>query len=201
MAWNKMILDETTIQKRLKEGRGKGEGVEYKPWLTVRDVPSHGWSSRIMGWKTNRLHHALSSHEADYVYIGEWSKKIVDIREQYPLLPLENTLAIAESCGIKHPIHPKTKKPIVLTTDFCSHWSTKGDVLSKRGLSSLLLNYRQIGRLRNLKSSDCIGKRSIPTGVSLLNMRSPRCSPIMSNAYMTCTVEKTWGSLLMIFAT
>jgi TnsA endonuclease N terminal/TnsA endonuclease C terminal len=118
MAWNKMILDETTIKKRLKEGRGKGEGTEYKPWLTVRDVSSLGWSSRILGWKTNRLHHALSSHEGDYVYIGEWSKKIVDIREQYPLLPLENTLAIAESCGIEHPVHPKTKKPIVLTTDF-----------------------------------------------------------------------------------
>src|SRR5216683_6307606 len=118
MTRNKQAIDETKIPKFIEEGRGKGEGADYKPWLTVRDVPSLGFSSRIMGWKTGRLHHFFSNHESDYFHIGEWSKKIVDIREQYPLLPLENTLAIAESCGIQHPVHPKTKKPIVLTTDF-----------------------------------------------------------------------------------
>lgn len=118
MAGNKYMIDETKIAKFIKEGRGKGEGAVYKPWLTVRDVPSLGFSTRDMGWKTGRLHHLFSKHESRYYHVGEWSKKILDIREQYPLLPLENTLAIAESCGIKHPVNPKTHKPIVLTTDF-----------------------------------------------------------------------------------
>src|SRR5438876_7959715 len=118
MAGNKQTIDETKIAKFIGEGRGQGEGAAYKPWLTVRDVPSVGFSSRIMGWKTGRLHHLFSNHESGYFHIGEWAKKVIDIREQYPLLPLENTLAIAESCGIKHPVNPKTKKPIVLTTDF-----------------------------------------------------------------------------------
>ncbi len=43
---------------------------------------------------------------------------VTDIREQYPLLPIDDTLAIADSLDIKHPIHPKTKEPVVLTTDF-----------------------------------------------------------------------------------
>jgi hypothetical protein len=43
---------------------------------------------------------------------------VTDIREQYPLLPIDDTLAIADSLGIKHPTHPKTKEPVVLTTDF-----------------------------------------------------------------------------------
>lgn len=118
MAANRLVIDETKIQTFINEGRGQGEGAAYKPWLTVRDVPSLGFSSRIMGWKTGRLHHFFSKHESSHFHICEWSRKIVDIREQYPLLPLENTLAIAESCGIQHPVHPKTKKPIVLTTDF-----------------------------------------------------------------------------------
>jgi hypothetical protein len=118
MAGNKYAIDETKIARFTKEGRGKGEGATYIPWLNVRDVPSLGFSTRDMGWKSGRLHHLFSKHESRYYHVCEWSKRIVDIREQYPLLPLDNTLAIAESCGIKHPVNPKTHKPIVLTTDF-----------------------------------------------------------------------------------
>jgi hypothetical protein len=118
MARNRQAIDETKIQKLIREGRGQNEGVAYQPWLTVRDVASHGFSTRDKGWKTNRVHHVLSNHELDYVYIADWSPIVVDIREQYPLLPLESSLAIAEACGIKHPTHPQTHKPVVLTTDF-----------------------------------------------------------------------------------
>lgn len=114
----RMVLDETRIQKLIKEGRGQNEGAAYEPVLTVRDVPSRGFSTRDKGWKTNRIHHVLSNHELRYVYVGEWSEIVVDIREQYPLLPLESTLIIAETLGLKHPVHPTTKKPVVLTTDF-----------------------------------------------------------------------------------
>lgn len=131
MARNKQVIDETKIQKFIKEGRGKGEGADYKPWLTVRDVPSLGFSTRDMGWKTGRLHHLFSNHESRYYHVGEWSKKIIDIREQYPLLPLENTLAIAESCGIKHPVNPKTNNPIVLTTDFLLTVEHKGQQIEQ----------------------------------------------------------------------
>jgi len=70
------------------------------------------------GWKTNRVHQMLSLLELLYFYIAEWALQVVDIREQYPLLPIEETLAIARSCGIRHPIDPKTKEPVVMTTDF-----------------------------------------------------------------------------------
>ncbi|RKL65857.1 heteromeric transposase endonuclease subunit TnsA [Salipaludibacillus neizhouensis] len=106
------------IEKWIEEGRGKGEGSEYKPWLTIRDVPSKGIVTRTKGWKSNRIHHLLSHEELDYLYILEWSDSVVDIREQYPLLPQERTLEIADSLGIKHPYDPKSKDPIVMTTDF-----------------------------------------------------------------------------------
>lgn len=56
--------------------------------------------------------------ERNYFYLTEFSDSIVDIREQYPLLPLEETLVISDELGIKHPTNPKTGEPIVMTTDF-----------------------------------------------------------------------------------
>nr|WP_239588159.1 TnsA endonuclease N-terminal domain-containing protein [Gracilibacillus alcaliphilus] len=48
----------------------------------------------------------------------EFSDVVLDIREQFPLLPQEETIVIAEALGIKHPADPKTGDPIVMTTDF-----------------------------------------------------------------------------------
>jgi hypothetical protein len=109
---------EKTFEKWIKEGRGKGEGSHYKPWLTIQDVPSEGLSSRGLGWKTGRVHHTLSTLELMYFYLLEWSPIVLDIREQYPLLPLEHTIEIATELGVKHPTIPGTDVFNVMTTDF-----------------------------------------------------------------------------------
>jgi ABC-type multidrug transport system fused ATPase/permease subunit len=70
-------------------------------------VASQGLASRIKGWKTGRVHHLLSELETSYFYLLEWSLSVLDIREQFPLLPLEETLAIADQCGIAHPNDPR----------------------------------------------------------------------------------------------
>lgn len=118
MAKRRRKLDETIIEKRIKEGRGQGSGANYKPWLTIQDVPSLGLATRILGWKTGRVHHLLSKLELADFYTQDWAKRVVDIREQYPLLPLSETRAIAEACGIRYPTVPGTKQPVVFTTDF-----------------------------------------------------------------------------------
>ncbi len=105
-------------EARLKDGRGQGRGVNYKPWLRIQDVPSRGLASRVRCWKTDREHHLMSNLETGYFYILEWSQSITDIREQYPLLPLEETQEIAEQCGFAHPTDPATKQHVVMTTDF-----------------------------------------------------------------------------------
>jgi hypothetical protein len=107
-----------SIKKRIKQGRGIGRLADYQPWLHIQDVPSLGLACRSKGWKTDRVHHFLSLFELRYFYAQEWSTSVVDIREQFPLLPLEETISIAANCGIPHPVHPRTKHPIVLTTDF-----------------------------------------------------------------------------------
>lgn len=49
-------------ERYLKEGRGTGEGKEYKPWLRIQDFPSNGRATRVLGNKTNRIHHLFLTY-------------------------------------------------------------------------------------------------------------------------------------------
>lgn len=118
MAKRKREFTSAKIERMIKEGRGQGTGKGYLPWLTVQDVPSEGRATRGVGWTTGRRHELLSDIERDYLYLLDYMDEITDIREQFPLLPLEETQLIAESIGVEHPKDPKTKEPIVITTDF-----------------------------------------------------------------------------------
>ncbi len=109
---------QSKFDKFIKEGRGQGHGKEYKPWLTTQDVPSLGRRSRILGWKTGRLHHFLSDHETRYFYILDWADNVIDIREQFPIIDLDTAQTIASDMGVKYPTDKKSGFPYVLTTDF-----------------------------------------------------------------------------------
>lgn len=74
--------------------------------------------SQIAGLKINRIHHTLSSIETEFFYLAEYSDSVIDIREQFPLLPINLSIKIAKTLDIEHPAHPKTKTPIIITTDF-----------------------------------------------------------------------------------
>lgn len=131
MAKRRRATTARTIERRIKEGRGKGHFENYKPWLTIHDVPSQGIVTRVRGWKSGRLHHYLSEHfELAHHYQMEWALDVVDIREQYPLLPLEKTLFIAKKLGIRHPIDPRTKHPIVMTSDMLLTVRSDGELQS-----------------------------------------------------------------------
>ncbi|MBD1382445.1 TnsA endonuclease N-terminal domain-containing protein [Metabacillus arenae] len=108
----------SNIEKWIKEGRGAGIGADYQPWLKIQDVSSLGRSTRLKGIKTGRQHEFLSDLERNYFYLTEFSDSVFDIREQFPLLPHEETILIADELGIEHPRHPKTGEYVVMTTDF-----------------------------------------------------------------------------------
>lgn len=116
MAKHRYAMDEEKIARFLKDKRGEGEGVEYRPFLTIHDVPSHGLSSRVLGRKTGRLHHVLSKLERAVLLIYDWEDSVDDLREQFPL-DREETRWIAKKMGVKHPRDPKTGVDIVMTTD------------------------------------------------------------------------------------
>lgn len=118
MARNRPSITAARIAKWIKEGRGQGRGFDYKSWLTTHDVPSKGQRNRIQGWRHGREHHLLSKLETMYFYLLEWALIVLEIREQFPLLPLEETETIAAECGFEHPTDPKSREHIVMTTDF-----------------------------------------------------------------------------------
>ena len=115
MAKAKSSFSEVQIARRIKEGRGQGYGKDYLPWLTVQEVPSSGRSHRIYSHKTGRVHHLLSDLELAVFLSLEWESSVLDIREQFPLLP-SDTKQIAIDSGIKHPAIRGVDQ--VMSTDF-----------------------------------------------------------------------------------
>ncbi|MGF7060032.1 TnsA endonuclease N-terminal domain-containing protein [Brassicibacter mesophilus] len=107
-----------TDKYRQLENRGVGRKEEYQPFYKVHEFGSRGRVHRIMGWITRRVYQLMSDLELYYFLIRQWDgDNIIDIREQFPLLPLEETLQIAEEEGIIHP--PRSRKnKTVMTTDF-----------------------------------------------------------------------------------
>lgn len=105
-------------EKWIKEGRGQGFGIDYKPWLSVQDVPSMGRAHRETGIKIPRDYTFLSDIENRYFNILDYCSNVLDIREQYPLLPIDETMYIANEIGVMHPKDPTTGENIVMTTDF-----------------------------------------------------------------------------------
>lgn len=108
-----------TDKSKLKEGRGTKDGDTYCPWLKVHEFGSTGRCHRLLGWKSKRIHQLLSDLELYFFLDVQWEDNIVDIREQYPLLPLQQTIDIADNLNIKHPaFRNKRENELVMTTDF-----------------------------------------------------------------------------------
>ncbi len=99
----------------IREGRGQGTRNQYKPWLTVHNVPSKGIVTRIYSKKTGRIHHYLSRNEMLYHILLDNNPQVLDIREQFPL-KLKETLRISEKLGYRHPSFGG--EVVVCTTDF-----------------------------------------------------------------------------------
>ncbi len=118
MGRRKQDWTKTKFERFVKEGRGKGSGKNYKPWITIQDFPSQGRVSRTPGWRSDRVHHFMSDWELRFFYLLEWSDAVQDIQEQYPLIDLDLAFCIADEIGIEYPKDKNTDVPYVLTTDF-----------------------------------------------------------------------------------
>ncbi|MBD9679438.1 Tn7 transposase TnsA N-terminal domain-containing protein [Pseudomonas sp. PDM18] len=114
----KRLESSSDIERHIRAGAGQGVRESYRPWLTVKDVPSLGRSRIVKGLTLNRRHHLLSDLEYHYFLLCDYSSEVVDIREQFPLLPIEKTRELAEISNIKHPQQPRSKNPLIMTTDF-----------------------------------------------------------------------------------
>ena len=134
------LVTQASIDKRIASGVGQGVREAYVPWIKIRAVPSLGTSHIVPGVKVHRAHHLLSNAEYHYHVILEHDRSIIDIREQFPLLPAAETHAIATSLNIRPPVYPGTSVPLVLTTDFLI---TQVDETGKERLVARSMKYAQ----------------------------------------------------------
>jgi hypothetical protein len=107
-----------TIERRLAEGRGQGRGADYRPWIEIHDLASRGQANRVKSPLHGRTCHLHSRLETDWFHAFHALRGLKDVREQYPLLELDETLALADQLGIVHPTDPKSQEACVVTTDF-----------------------------------------------------------------------------------
>lgn len=114
-------------ERQIKAGRGQGAGQDYLPWIHVRDFSSRGKASRFKSWKSGRVIQCFSDIETAFAYLLEWSDAVVDYYEQFPLLPLEETLVLAERIGARIPVDDG--EPRVRTTDFVIDLQAEDQVL------------------------------------------------------------------------
>ncbi|MBE2213510.1 MAG: TnsA endonuclease N-terminal domain-containing protein [Opitutaceae bacterium] len=105
-------------QRRALEGRGSGTGADFLPWVTCHDFHSRGVRVRARCALTGRMHFLLSNLEfTAFIWLLS-DPTVTDIQEQYPLLPLKATLAIAEELKLVHSGLYQGDDPTVMTTDF-----------------------------------------------------------------------------------
>ncbi|MCU4676208.1 TnsA endonuclease N-terminal domain-containing protein [Catenovulum sp. 2E275] len=97
---NKPLNDKD--KKRLEEGRGKGTGENYIPFIKVGEFSGSGESIRVKSRVAKRIHHFHSGIELSAFIVFDWHSKTSDIREQFPI-PLNDSLSIAKELGIRHP--------------------------------------------------------------------------------------------------
>lgn len=115
------------------------EGARTRPWrrctLQTLDRRSMLFVERAdepSPWCDDRQGASpLSDNESCFFLMADYASDMVDIREQFPLFPESATQRVASSLGVRHPNYPRSRTPIVMTTDFLL---TKIDKSGKRYL-------------------------------------------------------------------
>lgn len=110
------VWTEELIAERVKAGRGSGTGANFSPWLYVQEFSSRGTQTRVPGFKVKRTVHTFSYLERGFFLVAEFLPNFLDWNEQRPM-DRRITLGAAAKLGIRHPIYPRTRVPVVMTLD------------------------------------------------------------------------------------
>ena len=118
MSRGRRLKSRADYDRAVRNGFGVGSGLHFKSWLTGRDAGKRGRRSRVRGITQGRDYVLLSDGETGFFELLDKAPNVVDIREQFPLLPMDVVCGIAKRYGILYPIYPDTREPAVLSTDF-----------------------------------------------------------------------------------
>lgn len=94
------------------------QAADYQPYRKTYTFSSKGRASRVMGLKTNRIHHLQSDNQYRAFMIFEWSDKVIDIRESYPLIDVKVAIDDIGDIQWEKFRDKETGEEYVLTTTF-----------------------------------------------------------------------------------
>ncbi|VWB62020.1 Transposon Tn7 transposition protein TnsA [Burkholderia lata] len=104
-------------ERMRQERRGLGDGGEYVPGLTQREMGSIGRAHRFVCTRCGGRQIALPSDMALAVFVEEhWDQRTCDLKEYFPHIDVESTVKIAQGLGVRHPVF-SDGSPAILTTD------------------------------------------------------------------------------------
>ncbi len=124
---------------KIKEGRGIGDGKDYKPFIKTREFNSAGTCSNFIDWKTGRQMQFLSQTEL-FIYMQlRWQDDVDDIKEQYPLNinELNELIAVANNRFIE-----ADKPPMIIQRYDKQHWLTSDLVVYRQGRISEVVSVK-----------------------------------------------------------
>lgn len=118
MSKHRTDWNEDKYNRFIKDGKGQGIGKNYNPWICTQTFPSAGRVSRVLGWKTGRIHHLLSDLQTRYFYMLEWEDNVTDIREHFPLINPQDTIKEKEDLRFDLFTDKDSGTPYVISTNF-----------------------------------------------------------------------------------
>ena len=126
------------------------ETQQYIPYIKLKRTPTVGKGSKVYNPESDASHETLSIMETQLLRYLSFLPNVISIKTQYPLLPIEKTLKIADEMGVKHPSYtPKGKhirpilkinQAVVMTTDFLIDYFDEDGVIKQCALALKTVN-------------------------------------------------------------
>lgn len=117
------------------------ETNQYTPYIKLKRTPTVGKGSKVFNPESDESHETLSIMETRLLRYLDFLPNVISVKTQYPLLPINTTLEIAESMGVKHPsytpkgkhIRPvlKVNQAVAMTTDFLNDYFDEDGVIKQ----------------------------------------------------------------------
>lgn len=133
--------------RRRMQGYGEGHGRSYKPWITVRSFGSRGMSHRVPSATAGRSHDLFSNGEYGCFLLLDWSSLVTDIREQFPLHPVQETREIAASLGYAHPRRGRKVKGEWIQEDGVMTSDFRVEFVDGVGVAEVVISVKPLGEL------------------------------------------------------
>ena len=100
------------LRPRIRRGLGIGSLTAYKPWRTINNSGIKGTAGCVHGIRVDRRYEILDQRARTYFYLLERMPEIVDIRESWPILDINDTVELCCKFDVTHPKHDIYPEPI-----------------------------------------------------------------------------------------